>query len=101
MVLISYVVEMFTANCSFVGNLNMTLCLQLASSSENDRFQRKKVKSESNIGGKEEGYLPFLTVSFVTLVQGRAPALMLALQLGHTSRVLLDQLAGLAVVFPN
>ena len=26
---------------------------------------------------------------------------MLALQLGHASRVLLDQLAGLAVVFPD
>lgn len=37
----------------------------------------------------------------MALLQGGAPALMLALQLRRASRVLLDQLAGLAVVFPN
>lgn len=50
-------------------------------------------------GGEDEGHLPFLTVSFVALVHQGAPPLMLALQLGHSSRVLLDELAGLAVVF--
>lgn len=51
--------------------------------------------------GQAEGYLPFLTVSFVCLLQGTTPTLMLTLQLRHTSRVLLDELAGLAVVFSN
>ena len=51
--------------------------------------------------GEEEDYLPFLTVLFVALPQGGAAALMLALQLGRASRVLFDQLAGLAVVLPN
>lgn len=50
-------------------------------------------------GGEDEGHLPFLTVSFVALVHQGAAPLMLALQLGHSSRVLLDELAGLAVVF--
>lgn len=52
-------------------------------------------------GGEDEGHLPFLTVSFVALVHGGAPPLVLALQLRHPSRVLLDELAGLAVVFLN
>lgn len=46
-------------------------------------------------------YLPFLTVSFVALVQGRTPTLVLALQLRHAGVVLLYQLAGLAMVLPH
>lgn len=46
-------------------------------------------------------YPPFLTVSFVALVQGSAPTLVLALQLGHAGVVLLYQLAGLAMVLPD
>lgn len=37
----------------------------------------------------------------MALVQGRASTLVLTLQLRHTGRVLLDKLAGLAMVFPN
>lgn len=61
----------------------------------------RETNHETVRGGKDEGHLPFLTISFVALVQSRAPALMLALQLGHPSRVLLDELAGLAVVLPH
>lgn len=46
-------------------------------------------------------YLPFLTISFVALVQGGAPTLVLALQLRHAGVVLLYQLAGLAMVLPH
>jgi len=68
-------------------------------------FYVDKDKGQTKTGqvctAEDEGYLPFLTISFVALLQGRSSALVLALKLGHTSRVLLDQLAGLAVVFPN
>lgn len=67
-----------------------------------DAAEKKRTTDRGRVRtGEEEGYLPFLTVSFVALLQGRAPPLMLALQLGDASRVLLDQLAGLAVVFAN
>lgn len=50
---------------------------------------------------EEEGYVPFLTITFVALLQDQAAPLVLALQLGHAGRLLLDQLAGFAVVFPD
>lgn len=63
------------------------------------KTKRRQIKVKLNT--RKGGHLPFLTISFMALLQGRAPTLMLALQLRHTSLVLLDQLAGLAVVFPN
>lgn len=54
-----------------------------------------------NVCKEVKVYLPFLTISFVALVQGSAPTLVLALQLGHAGVVLLNQLAGLAMVLPD
>ena len=52
-------------------------------------------------GEEEEVYLPFLTVSFVGLQQGGAPAVVLALQLGAACRLLLDELRHLLLVLPH
>lgn len=54
-----------------------------------------------NVCKEVKVYLPFLTVSFVALVQGSAPTLVLALQLGHAGIVLFYQLAGLTMVLPD
>lgn len=54
-----------------------------------------------NVYKEVKVYLPFLTVSFVALVQGSAPTLVLALQLRHAGVVLLYQLTGFAMVLPD